>query len=100
MVHSEKPTHTPCGSWPNWRDAVHYRLGYLQATVDIHKMQQQSPPRSGDGVLRRILDRAKVWKERYELISWLWARGRLLGSIVSIALWWEQLLWLVRLIVG
>ena len=87
-------------SWPTWRDALSYRLGYLQATVDIHKMQQQTPPKSGDGMIQSILSRGKAWAEGYELARKLWGMQRRLALPVLIASWWDYLIWLIRLIVG
>jgi hypothetical protein len=88
--------------WPSKRDVLDlgYTLGYLQATVDLSKMHQQSPPMSGDGKIGRILRRAKDWADGFELLQRLWALRRPLGLTVLIASWWEHLLWLLRLIVG
>ena len=79
--------------WPTWRDALSYRLGYLQATVDFHNMRK---PSSGDGWMQTI----KLWMERYELASKLWALRRPAGLTLLIASWWEHILWLLRHIVG
>ena len=97
MAKCERPTTTSC-CWPSKREALDlgYTLGYLQATVD-HKMQQ---PKSGDGTIQSILSGIKVWVDRYELAQKLWALRRPVGLTVLIASWWEQFLWLLRLIVG
>ena len=68
-----EPTTTTENSWPTWRDAISYRLGYLQATVDIHKMQQKSPPKSGHPLLSGIKEGLQLLGLAYKawpLLSW------------------------------
>jgi hypothetical protein len=94
-------TTTPEISWPSKREMLDlgYTLGYLQATVDHHKMQQ-SPPMSGGGRIGKLLKAAKDWADGFEMLQRLWALRRPLGLTVLIASWWEHLIWLLRLIVG
>lgn len=94
---AERMTTIQENSWPTKREALElgYTLGYLQATVDIHKMQQQT---SGDGATNWLLSRIKVWAERYELVSKLWGMRHRLAWSILIAGWWDYLLWFVRLL--
>lgn len=100
MASCERQTQTSDASWPNWRDALSYRLGYLQATVDIMQAQQkQSPPISG-GWMQRTIAKAKLLWTAYEMGSKLWAWQRRLALPILIASWWDSLIWLVRLLLG
>jgi hypothetical protein len=81
--------------WPTKREAFNLgvKFGHLLAEAEFHKMQQ---PSYGQGLMQSL----KVWVERYELASKLWALRRPAGLTLLIASWWEHILWLVRHIVG
>jgi hypothetical protein len=81
------------GSWPTWRDKLHYRLGYLQATVDM-----QTAPKSG-GWIRKALSGGKDLFEGFEMGSKLWRMQQRIALPVLIVSWWDYVVWFVRLLV-
>ena len=101
MAERERPTTTCGGCWPSKREAfqIGLTLGHSLATAEFHKMQQQQP-KSGDDWIQKTLSGIKVWVDRYELAQKLWALRRPAGLTLLIASWWDQFMWLVRLIVG
>lgn len=96
MAEPQSKTSGDC--WPTKREAFNLglTLGHALATAEFHKMQKPS----GDGTMSSLVNSIKVWAERYELLSKLWAmRGRL-SFVILIAGWWDYLLLLLRFITG
>lgn len=57
-------------SWPTWRDALSYRLGYLQATVDHHEAQES---RKSSGAMMDLWSHAKEVLHSFVLLRKAWA---------------------------
>jgi hypothetical protein len=92
MAQREQTIPTSPDSWPNWRDSLHYRWGYLQGREDLRKEQQAGT--SGDRWMKTV----KAWVERYEFASKLWRMRRQISWTLLLAGWWDYALYLVRLL--
>jgi hypothetical protein len=83
-------------SWPTKRDA--FELGLMLGRL-LAMTQQKTPTTTGLGaMIQGLPKRIKALFEGYEIASKLWALRRPAGLIALIASWWEQVLWLLQLL--